>query len=74
MSPALNQLSGTQIVKALEKVGFEHVSTKGSHAKLRHADGRRVIVPLHRSVARGTVSSILLQAGLTTLEFQKLLK
>jgi predicted RNA binding protein YcfA (HicA-like mRNA interferase family) len=73
VSPALSQLSGKQIIAALEKIGFEHVSTKGSHAKLRHSDGRRAIVPLHRSVVRGTLSSILLQSGLTAREFQKLL-
>jgi predicted RNA binding protein YcfA (HicA-like mRNA interferase family) len=73
VSPALSQLSGKEIVAALEQVGFDHVSTKGSHAKLRHADGRRVIVPLHRSVARGTLASILLQAGLTTGELLRLL-
>ncbi|WP_028934738.1 type II toxin-antitoxin system HicA family toxin [Pseudonocardia spinosispora] len=73
MSPALSQLSGKQIIAALEKIGFEHVSTKGSHAKLRHSDGRRTIVPLHRTVARGTLSSIFLQAGVTAQEFQKLL-
>lgn len=73
MSPALSQLSGKQIVAALECAGFEYVSTKGSHAKLRHPDGRRTIVPLHRTVARGTLASILLQSGLTAREFQALL-
>lgn len=74
MSPALSQLSGKRIIAALERAGFEHVSTKGSHTKLRHPDGRKVIVPLHRAVARGTLSSILLQAGLTAGEFQQLLR
>ena len=73
MSPALSQLSGKQIVAALERAGFEYVSTRGSHAKLRHPDGRRTIVPLHRTVARGTLASILLQSGLTAREFQDLL-
>lgn len=73
MSPALSQLSGKQVVAALEKAGFEHVSTKGSHAKFRHPDGRRTIVPLHRTIARGTLSSILLQSGLTAREFEALL-
>ena len=39
MSPALPQFSGKQVVQALESVGFEHRSTKGSHAKLRHPTG-----------------------------------
>lgn len=52
MSPALSQPSGKQVVAALERAGFEYVSTKGSHVKLRHPDGRRTIVPMHRTVAR----------------------
>lgn len=74
MSPALPQVSGRHVVRALESIGFEHVSTKGSHAKLRHPDGRVVIVPLHRSLARGTLGSILRQAGLSTAEFADLLR
>ena len=46
MSPALPQVSGKDAVRALQAAGFEHRSTKGSHAKLRHPDGRVVIVPL----------------------------
>jgi predicted RNA binding protein YcfA (HicA-like mRNA interferase family) len=49
------------------------VSQRGSHLKLRHADGRTVIVPLHRELARGTLRSILRQAGLTADEFVALL-
>jgi predicted RNA binding protein YcfA (HicA-like mRNA interferase family) len=36
MSPAVpNGLSGTEIAKALERAGFGHLSTRGSHAKYR---------------------------------------
>jgi predicted RNA binding protein YcfA (HicA-like mRNA interferase family) len=73
VSPALPQVSGKQVVLALEAAGFEYRSTKGSHAKLRHPDGRVAIVPLHRSLARGTLGSILRQAGLSTSEFARLL-
>ncbi len=73
MSPALPPVSGRQVVRALESAGFEHTSTKGSHAKLRHVNGRVVIVPLHRSLARGTLGSIMRQAGLTAAEFVELL-
>lgn len=71
MSPALPQLSGKEVLRALGSVGFAHVSTKGSHAKMRHEDGRVVIVPLHRSLARGTLSSILRQAGLTVSQLRE---
>jgi predicted RNA binding protein YcfA (HicA-like mRNA interferase family) len=50
-----------------------HVRTKGSHAVYRHADGRTVIVPMHGTVKRGTLASIVRQAGLTTAEFLALL-
>ena len=57
----------------LEKADFSRVSQRGSHLKLRNPAGRTVIVPLHRELARGTLRSILRQAGLTTEEFLELL-
>jgi predicted RNA binding protein YcfA (HicA-like mRNA interferase family) len=58
-------------VRALERGGFVHVSTRGSHAKLRHLEfGRVVIVPLHRTLAVGTIASILRQAGLSAEDFR----
>jgi predicted RNA binding protein YcfA (HicA-like mRNA interferase family) len=58
VSPALPSLSGSEVIDALRRAGFESVRTKGSHHKLRSADGRGVIVPLHRELARGTLRSI----------------
>jgi predicted RNA binding protein YcfA (HicA-like mRNA interferase family) len=46
----------------LGRGGFAIVSTRGSHQKPRHEDGRVVIVPLHRELARGMLGSILRQA------------
>ena len=73
MSPALPQLSGAEVVRALGRAGFEQVSQRGSHVKLRHPDGRMVIVPLHRELAPGTLRSILRQAGLSTDQLRELL-
>jgi len=53
-----------KIIKGLEENGFLYVSQKGSHKKFRN-DGRTVIVPMHYEIARGTLRSILEQAGLT---------
>lgn len=36
---------------------------------MRHEDGRTVIVPMHSELARGTLGSILRQAGLTAEQF-----
>lgn len=73
MSPALPVVSGQEAVTALAKVGFAQVGQRGSHAKLRNHGGRTVIVPLHRELARGTLSAVLRQAGLTPGEFLDLL-
>jgi predicted RNA binding protein YcfA (HicA-like mRNA interferase family) len=51
--------SGRGVLAALRKAGFEQVSQRGSHVKLRDGAGRTVIVPEHREVARGTLRSIL---------------
>jgi len=57
----------------LRSVGFAEVSQRGSHAKLRHEDGRTAIVPLHRELAMGTLRSVLRQARLSPDEFADLL-
>ncbi|WP_414943090.1 type II toxin-antitoxin system HicA family toxin [Amycolatopsis sp. cmx-11-32] len=74
MSPALSDLPVRKVVRTLESIGFEYVRTKGSHAVYRHSDGRVVVIPQHGTIKRGTLSSILRQAGLTSAEFLDLLK
>jgi predicted RNA binding protein YcfA (HicA-like mRNA interferase family) len=73
VSPALSDLPVRKVVRALETVGFSYVRTKGSHAVYRNQDGRVVVIPQHNVVKRGTLASILRQAGLTPAEFLKLL-
>jgi predicted RNA binding protein YcfA (HicA-like mRNA interferase family) len=73
VSPALSDLPVRKVIRALDSVGFSYVRTKGSHAVYRNQDGRVAIVPQHGVVKRGTLASILRQAGLTPAEFLKLL-
>ncbi len=73
MSPALSDLPVRKITRVIESLGFIHVRTKGSHAVYRHPDDRVVIIPQHGTVKRGTLSSILRQAGLTTGQLRELL-
>jgi predicted RNA binding protein YcfA (HicA-like mRNA interferase family) len=73
VSPALADLPVRKVIRALESVGFSYVRTKGSHAVYRDQDGRTAVIPLHGVVKRGTLASILRQAGLTPVEFLKLL-
>ena len=74
MSPAVpTGLSGAAVAKALERGGFEHISTRGSHAKYRSGE-RTVIVPLHRSLAPGTLRSILRQADWTVDDLEECMR
>ena len=73
MTQGLPLVSGAAAVQALERAGFARVSTRGSHQKLRNRDGRVVIVPVHRELKRGTLASILRQAGLSADDFKALL-
>jgi predicted RNA binding protein YcfA (HicA-like mRNA interferase family) len=73
VSPALSDLLVRKATRALESVGFSYVRTKGSHAVYRDQNGRVVVIPQHGVVKRGTLASILRQAGLTPAEFLKLL-
>ena len=52
------------------------IRQKGSHARLRHPDGRVVTVPLHsgKDIGRGLLRKILRDAELSRDEFIALLK
>ena len=73
MSPSLSDLPVRKVTRALESIGFTYVRTKGTHAVYRNPEGRVAVIPQHGVVKRGTLASILRQAGLTPAEFLKLL-
>ena len=61
-----------EIISALSKKGFVFKSQKGSHAK--YTNGKHTaIIPIHDTVARGTLKSILIQADIELEEFIALL-
>jgi len=57
----LPRLKGKELVRLLEKLGFEVLRTRGSHFFLRHADGRVTTVPVHagETIGPGLLRSIL---------------
>jgi predicted RNA binding protein YcfA (HicA-like mRNA interferase family) len=73
VTPRLPVVSGAAVVQALLRTGFTEAGRRGSHLKLRNRDGRVVVVPLHDELARGTLSSVLRQAGLTIADLIVLL-
>lgn len=66
----LPQISGRELVAALVKVGYVVDRQRGSHMVLRHvaAPHRRLVVPDHKELAKGTLRAIVKQAGLTVAE------
>ena len=69
-------VSARDVIRALRKIGYEEDRQKGSHITLRcmHRPYRRVSVPDHREVARGTLRSIIKNTGLTVKQFMDLLE
>ena len=66
--PKLPSLSGADVIKALERLGFAQIRQRGSHVVLRRG-GVGTVVPLHRELKTGTLAGILRQAGVTQDEF-----
>ncbi len=65
--------SGQDAIRAFEKVGYRVDHQTGSHIILRHPQMRRLTVPNHRELARGTLRALIREAGLTKEEFSRLL-
>lgn len=70
MSGKLRVLKTEEVVRILFKLGFSSKRKKGSHLILEKGK-RRVTVPIHegRDVPKGTLNSIIKQAGLSKKEF-----
>jgi predicted RNA binding protein YcfA (HicA-like mRNA interferase family) len=71
----LPALKPSELIRALERAGFFLDHSSGSHRFYRHATRRGLVtVPFHRKdLKRGTLQSILDQAGLTREDLLKLL-
>jgi predicted RNA binding protein YcfA (HicA-like mRNA interferase family) len=62
-----------EVLKVLQKLGFEIKRQKGSHILLVHPDGRRTYVAMHtKDLPKGTFYSILKQAEITIDEFRNI--
>jgi predicted RNA binding protein YcfA (HicA-like mRNA interferase family) len=67
-------LSGADLRRALERIGFVFQRQKGSHMILRRETPySRVVVPDHRRVRPGTLRQILHEAGLSVEQLHELL-
>ncbi len=71
-------VNSKQIIKVIEKLGFELIRQTGiSHAVYRRSDdGRRTTIPIHgkKSLKRKTIKSICKDIGISIDELNELLK
>ncbi len=74
--PKLSIISGQKLVKILIGLGYKVDHQTGSHIILRYKNPpyRRLTVPKHKEIAKGTLRAIIRQAGLTRDEFLGLVK
>ncbi|MBI5226587.1 type II toxin-antitoxin system HicA family toxin [Candidatus Micrarchaeota archaeon] len=75
--PELPVLKLRTLLAILEKTGFTVESQRGSHIKLKKKtpqENRTVIVPNHAEIRKGTLGSILRQAGISREEFLRMLE
>ena len=69
--------SARETTKAFKRAGFNEVSQKGSHLKMRgfwNGKLQTIIIPMHKLIAHGTFQSILSQSGMSKNEFEQFIK
>ena len=60
--PKLPQISGAELVRLLQSLGYEVIRQRGSHIRLKKitASGEHAItVPAHKDIAKGTLSDVI---------------
>ena len=71
--PKLPSLKPREVVKRLKKLGFIEHHQVGSHLTMKHPETKqRAVIPIHlKGVKKGTLSSILREAGIEKDAFIK---
>lgn len=73
--PKLPVISGKQAVQAFTKIGYQLSHQTGSHMIIRLSNPPHIhlSVPNHKELAKGTLRTLIRDAGLSVEEFTKLL-
>lgn len=68
-------LSAYEVIRVLNKLGFEETRQRGSHKYFKHPDGRAIVVPFHsgRDIGKGLLRKIINEIQIEKEEFLKLL-
>jgi predicted RNA binding protein YcfA (HicA-like mRNA interferase family) len=69
------RVSGSDLIAALAKAGFQVLRVKDSHHFLRHEDGRSTVVPAHsgETLGPGLLRKILRDCQITAEQLAELL-
>ncbi|HEY3361037.1 MAG TPA: type II toxin-antitoxin system HicA family toxin [Methanosarcina sp.] len=69
-------VSGREMCKILEIIGFQKVHQVGSHVRYAHPDGRKTVVPVHGNEELGTglIKEILKQSRISRDTYEELRK
>lgn len=67
-------LSGKDLIKILEKIGYRTVRQRGSHFRLACPDRKSITVPNYDAIGRGLLRKILRDAELGSDNFEELRK
>ncbi len=60
--PKLPQVSGAQLVRLLQSLGYEMVRQRGSNIRLKKTTAlgeHAITVPAHKVIAKGTLSDVI---------------
>ena len=68
--PKLPRVSGAEIIRALERLGFTKLRQSGSHVIMRR-ESKGCVVPMHNEVKLGTLAGLLRQAEVSHDEFTR---
>ena len=68
-------LTGTRLIRALARAGFREIRVHSSHHLLKHPDGRRTVVPVHRgeTIGPGLLAKILRDCEMSREELLRFL-
>lgn len=72
----LPRLRAKELIRVLERAGFQVERSRGSHFRLKHPDGRITSVPSHagETIGPGLLRAILRDVEISAEELDKLLK
>ncbi|MGD0716863.1 MAG: type II toxin-antitoxin system HicA family toxin [Halobacteriota archaeon] len=67
-------MSGSELVKFLESIGYRVTRTRGSHVRLVSEDGKATTIPIHahRQLPKGLLHTIIHELKMTRTDFFKM--